>query len=147
MSLAVHAAHAAHLPRDVAFIVERYHRAFDDELAQLRVLAGRARAGFEDVTPALDLVAEQVAKHTAFQEGRVFPTLAAGWPCSRSLFEGWTVDALRLCGTLDGVRHAQRLLDHRQPLAARVAHFANEVQEHLVAEATLLAAWTRGGRP
>ena len=132
-------AHARGL--ETGFIVERYHRAFDDEASQLRNWLRHAALDTDGVLPAIEVLAHQLRRHTSFQEHHVFPQFEAGLPCGPRLFDAWSVDALRLFGCIAGVRSSLRPLDGPAPLLARARHFIDEVQDHLVAEAQVLSTW------
>jgi len=129
---------------ETGFLVERYHRAFDDELTRLLGWIAHSRDGRDEVIPALASVAQRLLAHTSFQERAVFPAYAADHPCTSRLHDAWAADALRLLGALDGARHAARALAASSALSSRVHHFLDEVQDHLVEEARVLHRWSDG---
>lgn len=126
---------------EMSFIVERYHRAFDDELAQLRRWTSHARGDAGDIGGALDTLQGKLTLHTVFQEAELFPLFETGVACPPLVLEHWATDTLRLFGAMDHVRRACDSFDARAPLVARVRHLTNEVQDHLTAEANVLSAW------
>ncbi len=130
---------------ETGFLVERYHRAFDDELTHLLGWIGHTPEGRDEVIPALASLAQRLAAHAAFQERAVFPAYQADHPCTPRLHDAWATDALRLLGALDGARQATRALATGSALASRVRHLLDEVQDHLVEEARVLKRWSGGG--
>lgn len=130
---------------ETGFLVERYHRAFDDELAHLLGWISHTPEGRDEVVPALSSLAQRLAAHTAFQERAVFPAYAADHPCTPRLHDAWASDALRLLGALDGARQATCALATGSALASRVRHLLDEVQDHLVEEARVLRQWSSHG--
>ena len=79
------------------------------------------------------------------KETGLFPVFEAGIVCSPRLNEAWATDTLQLFASIDGLRGVCRDHDRRLPLVARVHHLANEVQDHLAAEAIVLATWAGFG--
>jgi hypothetical protein len=140
--------------RDTDFLVERYHRAFDDEMKILRGLLQRRRDLLAGVDHALAQMEARLDVHERLQELRLFPAFEAGLPCAPALFEAWATDALELFSSIDRVRSACRLVPTLPfgavptapgSLASRVLHFADEVQDHLAAEARILSPWAGFG--
>lgn len=130
---------------DTDYLVERYHRAFDDEMKLLRVLLRPWREPLRGVHAALDTLSDRLDAHEKLQELRLFPAFESGSPCPPALFEAWAGDALALFGTLDVVRAACRTALVAPSLTLRIQHFVDEVQDHLAAEAKLLSPWAGFG--
>ncbi len=124
---------------EIEFLVERYHRAFEDEVAVLRLLL-RARRDFEELADAVALLDERLQEHCGVQEAHLFPAFESGARCRPQQSEAWAVDALKLVSAVDAVNAACGDADDC-PLVSRVAHLAAEVQEHIAAEAKVLAPW------
>ncbi|MBI1948995.1 MAG: hemerythrin domain-containing protein [Deltaproteobacteria bacterium] len=124
------------------FIVEHYHRAFDDEVALLGELIRKNWTGFRDVSSALAAFDVQLRAHHLLQEFRIFPAFENGRRAAPEQFEAWAADALRLFSALDALRAAIGLIDQRSPIARRLMRLMNEVQDHIVVEAKMLAPWT-----
>ena len=55
------------------------------------------------------------------------------------------MDTLHLFDALEGVSRACCSFARRDPLVARVHHVVSEVEDHIVAEAKVLAGWTGFG--
>jgi hypothetical protein len=138
---------------ETAFLVERYHRAFDDELALVRLLvdrlcsADKLALGPRALRAALDELDERLTAHEHVQEHDLFPAYERSDACAPALFDLWISDCSSLFAAAEAVRAACVRARVGQSAAScvaaidRVQHLVDEIQEHLVAEVKLLAPW------
>jgi len=138
---------------ETAFLVERYHRAFDEELALVRLLVERMCAADKLALPlrtlraVLESLEERLSAHEQIQETDLFLAYERSEPCSPALFDAWISDCSALFSSAEGVRgaceRARPSVVSPSSLAAigRVQHLVDEVEQHLVAEVKLFAPW------
>lgn len=122
------------------FIVERYHRALDAEVAELRKQLRATGHVYDDVARALAVLDERLRSHNLVQEFRVFPAFEEGRR-SEVLFEAWATDTLRVFQVIDGVRGTCRSIEDLS-LSRRIERLLGAIADHLAVEAKLLAPWS-----
>lgn len=127
---------------EVEFIQQRYHRTFRDELNLIGARLAQLPDDEAELASAVWVLERRLEVHTRFQEGRLFPAFAAGARCEPALFEAWAFDALKLFGAIDLVRRRCRHADVDADLVAFIERLTRHIQDHLAAEALVLAPWT-----
>ena len=127
---------------EVEFIQQRYHRSFKDELGLIGARLSQLPDDESELATALWVLERRLDVHTRFQEHRLFPVFASGARCEPALFEAWAFDALKLFGAIDLVRRRCRYSAVDVELIGRVERLTRQLQDHLSAEALLLAPWT-----
>ncbi|MCC7108364.1 MAG: hemerythrin domain-containing protein [Deltaproteobacteria bacterium] len=127
---------------EVEFIQQRYHRTFRDELNLIGARLGQLPDDEGELASAVWVLERRLDIHTRFQEGRLFPAFAAGTRCEPALFEAWAFDALKLFGAIDLVRRRCRYSNVDAELVAFIERLTRHIQDHLAAEALVLAPWT-----
>lgn len=127
---------------EVEFIQQRYHRTFKDELNLIGARLSQLPDDEGELASAVWVLERRLDVHTRFQENRLFPAFEAGARCEPTLFEAWAFDALKLFGAIDLVRRRCRysIVDHE--LVALIERLTRHIQDHLAAEALVLAPWT-----
>ena len=135
---------------ETQFLVERYHRAFEDEAEYLRGLVkvwmAREVRSLEarSVEMALETMCAALAEHVSLQESVIFPVFERMGNCSEPLNERGTADCAALFGAIEGLRDVCAVDPGERPcstdarLRVRVVHLANEIQQHLRDELRLL---------
>lgn len=127
---------------EVEFIRQRYHRCFRDELAHIGARLSQLPDSDSELATAAWVLERRLDVHTRFQENRLFPAFASGMRCEPAMFETWAFDALKLFGAIDLVRKRCRYSDADSDVVGRLEHLTGHVQDHLAAEALVLAPWT-----
>lgn len=131
-------------PSSPTYVVERFHRAFDDELRTLRGIVGHMRlpiAARDDVDGALAALAARLDAHDELQQAALFPPYARGAPCTPAAYAAWANDALAVDVACADVRAAVAGAPLGVPLSARVARLLDDVADHARLETEMLAAW------
>lgn len=135
---------------ETKFLVERYHRAFEDEAEYLRGLVkvwmAREVRSLEarSVETALETMCAALAEHVSLQERVIFPVYERMGNCSEPLNERGTADCAALFGAIEGLREVCAVDPSERPpstdarLRVRLLHLANEIQQHLCDELRLL---------
>jgi iron-sulfur cluster repair protein YtfE (RIC family) len=135
---------------ETQFLVERYHRAFEDEAEYLRGLVkvwiAREIRSLEarSVEMALETMCAALAEHVSLQEIVIFPVFERNGHCSEPLNERGTADCAALFGAIEGLREVCAVDPGERPcstdarLRVRLVHLANEIQQHLRDELRLL---------
>jgi hypothetical protein len=135
---------------ETKFLVERYHRAFQDEAEYLRGLVKvwlvREHRSIEarSVEMALQTMCTALTEHVTLQETQIFPTFEQTGQCSEPLVERGTADCAGLFAALNGLRDVCAVDPSERPsstdarLRVRLVHLANEIQQHLADELRLL---------
>lgn len=131
------------------FLVERYHRSFDEEILRLGALAGECDKieGIDDtrcVRRALARLTEALGVHMREQErpGGVFEAIARGTAPPPSSVDVALFDLVFDLRT-EALALAEAQCACRKALRFGLHHFADEIEEHLAVEQVLLAQ-TRG---
>lgn len=127
---------------EVEFIQQRYHRTFRDELNLIGARLSQLPDDEGELASAVWVLERRLDIHTRFQEGRLFPAFASGARCEPALFEAWAFDALKLFGAIDLVRRRCRYSNVDAELVAFIERLTRHIQDHLAAEALVLAPWT-----
>lgn len=135
---------------ETKFLVERYHRAFEDEAEYLRGLVkvwmAREVRSLEarSVETALETMCAALAEHVSLQERVIFPVFERMGNCSEPLNERGTADCAALFGAIEGLREVCAVDPSERPpstdarLRVRLLDLANEIQQHLCDELRLL---------
>lgn len=127
--------------RETDFIVERYHRAFDDELVIIRSLVRTTCGATATLGRVLAQLDVRLKMHALLQEMRLFPAFEANGRRDTSMLEACAQDALKLFDAVNAVRFAFSAIDV-PALRSRVTHIIDEIQDHLSVEVRVLAPWT-----
>jgi len=137
---------------ETQFLVERYHRAFEEEAAYLRGLVkvwmAREVRSLEarSIEMALETMCAALTEHVSLQESVIFPVFERMGTCSEPLSERGTADCAALFGAIEGLRDICAVDPGEPPcstdarLRVRLLHLANEIQQHLSDEWHLLVA-------
>lgn len=135
---------------ETKFLVERYHRAFQDEAEYLRGLVKvwlvREHRSIEarSVEVALQTMCTALAEHVTLQETVIFPAFERTGHCGEPLVERGTADCAALFAAINGLRDVCAVDPSERPsstdarLRVRLVHLANEIQQHLADELRLL---------
>jgi len=135
---------------ETKFLVERYHRAFQDEAEYLRGLVKvwlvREHRSLEarSVEVALQAMCTALAEHVTLQETVIFPAFERTGHCNEPLVERGTADCAGLFAAINGLRDVCAVDPSERPsstdarLRVRLVHLANEIQQHLADELRLL---------
>jgi hypothetical protein len=126
---------------EVAFLTERYHRAFDDEASTLASLA--SLVGEVELAASVDELRRVLSLHEHLQEERVFPAYECGTAIDAGLCEACASDTTSIAEATNALRTACRAHPPSR-LCARAMHFAAEIEQHLVDEGEVFGAWARG---
>lgn len=137
-------------PRELetAFLTERYHRAFDDELAMVvrltepAMLTSAAYRRTAEVRAALAGLRDRLSFHSLLQEARLFPCYERAEPMPSDLMECWTDDSIGLFKAAEEVRNLTTDLDGPLGFLRRLRHLIDEIEDHLAAEVRLFAGFT-----
>lgn len=120
---------------DTAYLTERYHRSFEEELS---LLVPQVMRQAPELAPPLDRLGQCLAEHRALLEGLVFPLFdQGGRDAVVMLQDRFSSDALAL---LRHTRELEAACARLKPcgLVRRISLLAQQVEEHMVAEAELL---------
>lgn len=133
---------------ETAFLTERYHRAFDDELAMVvrltepALLASAANGRTTEVRASLAGLRHRLSFHSQLQEARLFPCYERAQPIPDDLMECWSEDAIGLFKAAEDLRNIATDLDGPMGFLRRLRHLIDEIEEHLAAEVRLFAGGT-----